>query len=60
MVEISLEALRHFHDALALDPDFALAHAMVSGCYAHLGSSGRLRHEEAYPGALEAARRASR
>jgi adenylate cyclase len=52
------EALRHFRDALALDPDFALAHAMVSGCYAHLGSSGRLPSEEAYPGALEAAQRA--
>ena len=52
------EALGHFRDALALDPDFALAHTGVARCYAHLGSSGRLRSEEAYPAALEAAQRA--
>ena len=52
------EALRHFRDALALDPDFALAHTGVARCYTHLGATGRLRSEEAYPAAQEAAQRA--
>ena len=52
------EALRHFRDALALDRDFALAHTGVARCYVHLGSFGRLRSEEAYPAAQEAAQRA--
>ncbi len=52
------EALTHFRHALALDPDFALAHTGVARCYAHLGSSGRLQIEEAYPAAHEAAQRA--
>ncbi len=52
------EALRHFRDALALDPDFALAHAGVARCYTQLGAMGRLRSEEAYPAAQEAAQRA--
>ena len=52
------EALRHFHDALALDPDFALAHTGVARCYIHLGAQGRLPSEEAYPAAQEAAQRA--
>ena len=51
------EALRHFRDALALDPDFALAHTGVARCYVHLGSTGRLPSEEAYPAAQEAAQR---
>ncbi|MCH7857506.1 MAG: tetratricopeptide repeat protein [Gemmatimonadetes bacterium] len=52
------EALGHFRDALALDPDFALAHTGVARCYVHLGTFGRLRSEEAYPAAQEAAQRA--
>jgi len=52
------EALGHFRDALALDPDFALAHTGVARCYTHLGATGRLRSEEAYPAAQEAAQRA--
>ena len=52
------EALRHFRDALALDPDFALAHTGIARCYIHLGAQGRLRSEEAYPAAQEAAQRA--
>ena len=52
------EALGHFHDALALDPDFALAYTGVARCYTHLGTSGRLPGEEAYPAAQEAAQRA--
>ena len=52
------EALRHFRDALALDPDFALAHTGVARCYTHLGAQGRLPSEEAYPAAQEAAQRA--
>ncbi len=52
------EALSHFRDALALDPDFALAHTGVARCYVLLGTFGRLRSEEAYPAAQEAARRA--
>ena len=52
------EALGHFRDALALDPDFALAHTGVARCYVHLGTSGRLPSEEAYPAAQEAAQRA--
>ena len=52
------EALRHFRDALALDPGFALAHTGVARCYTHLGTSGRLPGEEAYPAAQEAAQRA--
>ena len=52
------DALRHFRDAVALDPDFALAHTGVARCYTHLGTSGRLPSEEAYPAAQEAAQRA--
>ncbi len=52
------EALRHFRDALALDPDFALAHTGVARCYVHLGAQGRLPSQEAYPAAHEAAQRA--
>jgi tetratricopeptide (TPR) repeat protein len=52
------EALRHFRDALALDPDFALAHTGVARCYVHLGAIGRLRSEEAFSAAQEAAQRA--
>ena len=52
------EALGHFRDALALDPDFALAHTGVARCYVHLGTFGRLRSEEAYPAAQDAAQRA--
>jgi TolB-like protein/tetratricopeptide (TPR) repeat protein len=52
------DALEHFRDALALDPDFALAHTGVARCYIHLGSWGQLRSEEAYPAAQEAAQRA--
>ena len=52
------EALGHFRDALALDPDFALAHTGVARCYVHLGTSGRLPSEAAYPAAQEAAQRA--
>ncbi len=52
------EALSHFRDALALDPDFALAHTGVARCFAHLGASGRLNSREAYQGAQEAAQRA--
>ena len=52
------EALGHFRDALALDPDFALAHTGVARSYTHLGTSGRLPGEEAYPAAQEAAQRA--
>ena len=52
------DALRHFHDALSLDPDFALAHTGVARCYTHLGAIGRLKSEEAYPAAQEAAQRA--
>ena len=52
------DALGHFHDALALDPDFALAHALVARCYAQLGAQGQLRSEEAHPAAQEAAQRA--
>ena len=52
------DALRHFRDALSLDPDFALAHTGVARCYTHLGAIGRLRSEEAYPAAQEAAQRA--
>ena len=52
------EALSHFRDALALDSDFALAHTGVARCYVHLGTFGRLRSEEAYPAAQEAAQRA--
>ena len=56
--ETTQEALRHFRDALALDPDFALAHTGVARCYTHLGAQGRLPSEEAYPAAQEAAQRA--
>ena len=52
------EALQHFHDALSLDPDFALAHTGVARCYTYLGATGRTRSEEAYPAAQEAAQRA--
>ena len=52
------EALGHFRDALALDPDFALAQTGVARCYTHLGATGRLPSEEAYPAAQEAAQRA--
>ena len=52
------KALGHFRDAVALDPDFALAHTGVARCYAHLGTSGRLPSEEAFPAAQDAAQRA--
>ena len=56
--EKTQEALRHFRDALALDPDFALAHTGVARSYVHLGAQARLPSEEAYPAAQEAAQRA--
>ena len=51
----SREALGHFSDAVALDPDFALAHSGLARAYAHLGSSGRMLSDEAYPAAEAAA-----
>ncbi len=54
----SQDALGHFRDALELDPNFALAYTGVARCCIHLGTSGRLSSDEAYPAAQEAAQRA--
>jgi TolB-like protein/Flp pilus assembly protein TadD len=56
--EATWEALRHFGEALALDPEFALAHTGVARCYAQLGAMGRQPRNVAYSEAGNAARRA--
>jgi serine/threonine-protein kinase len=47
-----------FKQALAKDPNYALAYAGLADCYALLGDYGYLRPSEAYPQAKAAAKRA--
>lgn len=51
-------AVVHFRKAIALQPDFAAAYAGLSDAYAHLEDHGTMKHNVAFPLAIEAARRA--
>ncbi len=51
-------AITFFDQALAKDPDFAEAQALISRCYFGLGHIGKLPMAEAYPKAKAAAARA--
>ncbi|HET9793264.1 MAG TPA: protein kinase [Thermoanaerobaculia bacterium] len=47
-----------FEEAVSLDPDFALAHVGISGCYGIEGSASYLNPTEAWPKSREHAERA--
>jgi TolB-like protein/Tfp pilus assembly protein PilF len=53
-----LQGLQCFQEALALDPEYALAHAGVADAHTLLGFYGAMRSNEAMPRAKDAARRA--
>ena len=53
-----LKGLEFFQEALARDPDYALAYAGIAEAYSWLGNTGMLRPKEAMPKAREAAMRA--
>jgi adenylate cyclase len=50
--------LEYFHQALATDPNYALAHAGIAEAYHWLGATGILRPKDVLPKAREAAMRA--
>jgi DNA-binding winged helix-turn-helix (wHTH) protein/TolB-like protein/tetratricopeptide (TPR) repeat protein len=52
------KGLRYFQQAVALDPNFAEAHAGVADSYALLGLYGLLPPKEAFPPAEDAAKKA--
>ncbi|MFV2074358.1 MAG: tetratricopeptide repeat protein, partial [Thermoanaerobaculales bacterium] len=54
----ALQAIDHFEEAIALDPDFALAFSGMAGCFTFLGATGHMSCGVAYPQAKEAAQRA--
>ena len=47
-------ALRHLEQAVALDPNFALAHVCIGNCYVMLAVHGQHRSHEAFPKARAA------
>jgi TolB-like protein/Tfp pilus assembly protein PilF len=53
-------ALRHFEDALALDPDYAHAHAGIADCWAILVDHGIMDPAEGLPAARRSAEAALR
>ena len=53
-----LEAIKHFEGAIALDPKHVAAHAGLASAYAALGFLEALEAKEAYPKAVELARKA--
>lgn len=42
------KAITSFEQALALEPSYAQAHAMLAGAYSHLGSSGQMQPAKAF------------
>jgi tetratricopeptide (TPR) repeat protein len=56
--EARREALARFHETIALDPEYALAHARLANCYISLAADNVMPPEEAYAQAKTAARRA--
>src|SRR5262249_50678492 len=52
------KSIRHFEEAIDLDPAYALAYAGVADAYLNLGGWGHLSFREAYPRAKDAAARA--
>jgi len=52
------KGLEYFRQALACDPEYALAHSGIAEAYVWLGGTGILRPQEALPKAREAAIRA--
>jgi adenylate cyclase len=52
------KGLEYFQQALACDPEYALAHAGIAEAYVWLGGTGILRPQEALPKIREAATRA--
>jgi len=53
-----LRGLKYFEQALACDPEYALAYAGIAEAYGWLGNTGILRPKEAMPKTREAAMRA--
>ncbi|MBY6204552.1 tetratricopeptide repeat protein [Halomonas denitrificans] len=53
-----LRAIEQFQAALAIDPDFAAAHAGIANAWVWLEDYGGVKSSEAYPKAEQAARRA--
>ncbi|HKX32072.1 MAG TPA: protein kinase [Blastocatellia bacterium] len=56
--EGSVRALDYFQQAVAVDPNYALAQAELSGAYCHLACNGMLDPKETLPKARAAAARA--
>lgn len=47
------KAIRHFEDAIAVDPNFALPYCALSYCYSMLGSAGTMAPQKAFAYAIE-------
>jgi adenylate cyclase len=56
--DAALQAIEHFQEAIALDPEFALAYSGMAGCFTFLGAVGHMSCGVAYPQAKEAAQHA--
>lgn len=41
-------AIRYFEEAIAIEPGYALAHAMIAEAYSYLGSSGQMSPHKAF------------
>ena len=53
-----LKAKKHYEDAIAIDPNYALAHTGLANTYSVLGVNGHISTAEARPKARESAERA--
>jgi Tfp pilus assembly protein PilF len=47
------KALKFYHEAIRIEPEFALAHAAISGCYVFLAAIGYMSSKSAYSKAKE-------
>lgn len=57
-LESLYEAISYFMEAIKIDDEFAEAYALLSSCYAYLGSLGHKSKDEAYQKALTFANKA--
>jgi DNA-binding winged helix-turn-helix (wHTH) protein/TolB-like protein/Flp pilus assembly protein TadD len=56
--EATTKAIDYFHQALAMDPKYALAYTGIANCYSAMPISSDVASEQAFPRAKEAAIRA--
>ncbi|MEP7164329.1 MAG: tetratricopeptide repeat protein [Ferruginibacter sp.] len=51
--EDSIKAIKHFEEAISIDPQFAFPYCALSYCYSFMGSAGLMLPTEAYPKARD-------